>query len=119
MASAAFRWKEDTIFAKLNRAPEATKQAFKRKATSIAGKMTNYAKSNRPWIDRTGKARAGLSTKTEITAEHIKIEISHQVYYGVYLEFGMERRFAILEPTVRIFAPQAMTEFTNFLKDVL
>ena len=75
----------------------------------------SYMKDNRPWQDRTGNARAGLYGKVSRSTKGYRqtIELGHSVYYGVYLEYAMERRFAIIEPTIRIKGP----EVVNGLQD--
>ena len=66
-----------------------------------AESLEAYMKLNRPWTDRTGNARAGLKAEVEgVGTDKPSIVLSHSVYYGVYLEYAMERRFAIINPTV-------------------
>lgn len=77
-----------------------------------AEELEIYMKNNRPWQDRTGAARAGLSAKITSSPKNYvqKIKLAHGVYYGVYLEYAMERRFAIIEPTIRIKGPEIITD---------
>lgn len=79
--------------------------------------LERYMKANRPWQDRTGAAREGLSARlvsSKFNSEQT-IELSHGVYYGVYLEYGMERRFAILEPTMRLKGPDIINDLRGRL----
>lgn len=69
---------------------------------TVAKDFESYAKSNRPWTDRTGNARQRLNGYTEKINDGIRICIAHGVDYGIYLEVGHEKRYAILEPTVRL-----------------
>ena len=80
-----------------------------------ARELQQYMKDNRPWQDRTGNARAGLYGRVSRSTKGYRqtIELGHSVYYGVYLEYAMERRFAIIEPTIRIKGP----EVVNGLQD--
>lgn len=74
--------------------------------------LEDYMKANRPWQDRTGAARAGLVAKlTSSKKNYVQtIELNHSVPYGVYLEYSMGRRFAILEPTMRIKGPEIIND---------
>jgi hypothetical protein len=84
-----------------------------------ANAMVNYAKSNAPWTDRTGNARAGLrSYVTETKNNLFRIILSHGVYYGVYLEYYYEGRFAIILPTIEVYAPEIMRSFSGLLDEL-
>lgn len=62
--------------------------------------LEGYAKANRPWKDRTGRARQGLTSSSERTASELVIRLAHTVPYGVFLELCQAGRFAILGPTM-------------------
>ena len=66
-------------------------------AQSGAQKMEQYAKKNRKWTDRTGRARQSLKGSAFRIENGYRIQIAHGVYYGVYLEYAHERKYAILE----------------------
>lgn len=68
--------------------------------------VEDYMKQNAPWNDRTGDARRGLKAETSDTLNVVNMKLSHSVDYGVYLEYAMELRFAILEPTARLKGPE-------------
>lgn len=76
-----------------------------------------YMKANRPWTDRTGAARANLSAKVQTSAKKYAntMQLAHGVPYGVYLEYSMERRFAIIEPTIRIKGPEIVSDLQGKL----
>lgn len=82
-----------------------------------ANEIENYMKSHRPWTDRTGNARRGL--RCDVSASKMKrvttLELKHSVYYGVYLEYGMGQRFAIIQPTIRIKGPEIMRDMQGFI----
>ena len=46
----------------------------------------SYARSSGPWQDRTGAAREGLSSKTDVGATEIKSSVFHTAPYGYWLE---------------------------------
>ena len=79
--------------------------------------LERYMKANRPWRDRTGAARAGLSAKvTSSRMNYVQtIELTHGVPYGVYLEYSMGRRYAILEPTIRLKGPDIINDLQGKL----
>lgn len=70
-----------------------------------AGLMEAHAKANRPWEDRTGDARKGLFGSTLHRDKKILSRVSHSMEYGVYLELANQGKYAILEPTVKKYAP--------------
>jgi hypothetical protein len=71
-------------------------------------------KSNHPWQNRTGNAERGLSAKLSSSkAQYVQtIELSHGVSYGVYLEYSMEKRYAIIEPTMRLMGPRIVDDLS-------
>lgn len=69
----------------------------------VAKSMENFAKRNRPWTDRTGRARQTLNGFVNITSSLIQVCIAHGVTYGIDLETKHEKRYAILMPTVQHF----------------
>lgn len=83
---------------------------------SVAKEMEAYAKSNRPWQDRTGKARQTLKGEKKNMGTSVRCEISHGVDYGIYLEMCNERKYAILEPTVKAIGPKAVNGLDKIFK---
>lgn len=84
-----------------------------------AQKMEAYAKQNRPWHDRTSRARQSLKGSWEKVSEGYKVQIEHGVRYGVYLEFRWERRYAILMPTVeKVGYGEILPAFKNLVNKV-
>ena len=65
-------------------------------AQSGAQKMEQYAKKNRQWTDRTGRARQPLNGSAFRIDNGYRIHIAHGVYYGVYLEYAHENKYSIL-----------------------
>lgn len=83
-----------------------------------AKRFQNYAKQNRPWTDRTGHARQRLTGYVEVHGNKIRICIAHGVEYGPKLECEHERRYSILEPTVKAEGPEVLKNFKKLLKAV-
>lgn len=80
--------------------------------------LEDYAKRNRKWTDRTGNARQRLSGKTFKVAKGRRIELSHGVDYGIWLEMANERKFAIIEPSIEKYGTeQIMPGFEKFMEN--
>jgi hypothetical protein len=69
-----------------------------------AQEILNYAQANAPWADRTGDARRGLDVAVQQDPEAIIIQLYHTVDYGLWLEVIQSGRFAIIMPTLELFA---------------
>jgi hypothetical protein len=74
-----------------------------------------YAKEHRPWTDRTGDARKRLTAYVTDIPHGYRINLAHGVDYGVWLELAMEKRFAILEPTIRLKGPDVVRGMEHLL----
>lgn len=71
-----------------------------------AASMEAYAKPNAPWQDRTSHARQGLfGEAAEFDDDTLRVRAAHTVEYGVYLELCNSGKYAILDPTVKLYAP--------------
>ncbi len=78
----------------------------------VAPAMERYAKTNAPWTDRTGQARARLSAKYERTSDAtFDVSLSHGVPYGVHLEYRDSGRYAILRPTLNALFPSIANDY--------
>lgn len=67
---------------------------------TAAKKLEGYAKTGAKWTDRTGAARNRLKGTSKRYPGKIKIELSHGVDYGIWLELANEKRYAIIQPTI-------------------
>lgn len=79
-------------------------------------KLQNYARSHRPWTDRTGAARQRLTGTPQTTDNGYRIRLAHGVDYGIWLELAHEKRFAIIEPTIQAEGPEIMKGFQRLLE---
>lgn len=61
-----------------------------------------YAKTNAPWHDQTGNARAGLHGEASMSARQLQIVFAHGVSYGIWLEIAHSGHWQIIMPTVKI-----------------
>jgi hypothetical protein len=81
-----------------------------------AGEAEGYMKNNAPWKDRTGVARANLHSKVIIDKDNIVIRLSHGVEYGVYLEYAHGGKYAILNPTARLYKEKLIRSLNSLFK---
>lgn len=110
----------DNISETLSKAPGNVKSAAMSILEVEAQRLEEYMKINRPWTDRTGNARAGLKAEVQNTnGDNVSIVLSHSVYYGVYLEYAMERRFAIINPTIQSQGHRVTQAFEGEIRRLL
>ena len=85
-------------------------------ADTEAKKMEAHAKSNEPWTDRTGRAKQSLNSSWSWRGDVARVELSHGVDYGIYLEFCNEKKYAIVSPTIDKISPEAIRGLNKILK---
>lgn len=93
-----------------------TKAALGLYADTVAKKMETHAKSNYKWTPRSGAAHQRLNGSWKWIGDVARVELSHGVYYGIYLEFCNEKRYAVLRPTIDYISPKAIRGLKNILK---
>ena len=85
------------------------------KATQIEASM----KRNRPWTDRTGMAKASLRTVvTQPNQNTIRITLAHGVSYGIWLELAHEKKYAIIDPTLKKEAPEVVDGLQDLMSKI-
>lgn len=86
-------------------------------AQTGAQKLRNHAQGNAPWTDRTGDARRRLNTSVRAadTGKGYMIILQHGVDYGIWLELAHEKRFAIIDPTIKEVGPEVLRGFQGML----
>ena len=103
-----------------------------------AKSLETYMKKNRKWTDRTARARQSLRGEASKDEQKYvwEITLSHGVYYGRYLEstnnpnwstgelsgidleFKFEKKWAIINPTIRLKAPEVIEKMEKFLDGI-
>lgn len=91
---------------------------IKMMAQNGAEKMENYAKTHRRWKDRTSHARQRLTGYTEVSGERIRVCIAHGVEYGIHLELGHGKKYAILQEAVNSQAEEIMEGFKTMWEEI-
>lgn len=85
-------------------------------AENGALKLQNSARKNAPWTDRTGHARQRLTCITKVVDRGFQEELSHGVDYGIWLELAHEKKFAIIDPTIKKEGPAIIAGFNRLLE---
>lgn len=108
--------KSSDLFNNLENMPEKAKAAILMYAHTSAAKLESEMKTKRPWTDRTGAAKQRLQGRASVPDPNtVRITLSHGVDYGVWLEYAKEKRYAILEPTIRLQGPDVVKGMENLL----
>ena len=97
-----------------------------RVAAAALAKLTTYgieiradAQKNRPWTDRTGMAKATLNTTvSQPDSKHLRLTLSHGVWYGKYLEYAHGKRFAIIMPTLKKWESKVMRGMSGLFNSI-
>lgn len=93
-----------------------TRAALGLYAGTVAKKMETHAKSNYKWTPRSGAAHQRLNGSWKWIGDVARVELSHGVYYGIYLEFCNERKYSIIRPTIDYISPSAIKGLKNIIK---
>lgn len=110
---------KDSLTPTLQDLPGFTDKAIGAVAKSVEGPMYSKARTDAPWTDRTGNARAGLlaRAKRESPGVH-SVTLFHRVPYGIWLEVAHHQQFQVIMPTVRHFGRIAMARLSGLLSRV-
>lgn len=81
--------------------------AVKELADLYAPLIENWMKDNAPWQDVTGLARESLFAETEKLVTSVVITFGHgeAVFYGKFLEYKAQGKFAVVNPALDHFVP--------------
>ena len=104
------------LLANLENAETKSQVAIRMFAQEGAKKFENYAKKNRPWVDRTGHARQRLTGWVEVLTNKVRIHIGHGVDYGYWLEKRRDfnGKYQILEKA----RDSEVNNFKNMLRNM-
>lgn len=75
-------------------------------ALDVAQEALEFAKEQASWADRSGDAREGLDVDVESSGDGIVLTLFHTVDYGQWLETIQNGRFAVIMPTLELYAPE-------------
>lgn len=81
-----------------------------------AEKIEYKMKANRPWTDRTGMAKATLSTSVSRPSNNLfRITLAHGVDYGIWLELAHGKNWAIIAPTLNEEGPRVIESLNGLM----
>lgn len=109
--------KDNGIYIGLNKLKGIAPKNFTEYMSSRASEIEAYMKRNHIWQNRTGRAERGLHVKVDSTTRGgknvVQLGLYHDsgTWYWRHLEYGMDRRFSIIEPTQRYYGPKLLKEF--------
>lgn len=111
-----FFWTNDEMSRGLINLEKQTLELLRRKMIAHSAAATRYARANRRWTDRSGRARETLNSTYKVDSTTIGFVLSHGMYYGVYLEARKE--FEIIETTLKAMAPRVMQNLNNMFGEL-
>lgn len=85
-------------------------------ADTSAKKMEGEAKTSAIWEDRTGAARQRLNGTWKWQGNIVRIELSHGVNYGIWLELCNEGKYAVITPTINKMSPKIIQGLDRILR---
>ena len=112
----SFKWKTNTLITNLADFDVKTKAAVGLYGDTVAKKLEASAKANRPWTDRSGRARQSLNGDSEWVGNKVRVSLAHGVAYGIWLELCNEGKYSIIMPTINKEAPAVMEGLKKILK---
>lgn len=94
-----------------------SKQAIEMLAETQVKNLEKKAKKGALWTDRTGHARQRMTGYvTHPGGNKIRLNLAHGVEYGIYLELAYEKKYAIIEPTIRLEGQDVLKSFENLME---
>jgi len=81
-----------------------------------ASRGESFMKTNAPWTDRTGAARAGLHTSTAHSPSEHSILFAHTMDYGIWLEVKNSGEYEIIMPSVKHTGRQLMGDLNHLFR---
>lgn len=85
-------------------------------STTKASEIQARMKAKRPWVDRTGMAKALLNAKaSQLNANTVRITLAHGVDYGIWLELAHEKNYAIISPTIQEEGPRVVSDLSDLM----
>ena len=78
--------------------------------------LENYAKTHRPWRDRTGNARQSLFSVSELAGDVVRLYLSHGMEYGKWLELCNSGKYAIVMRTLEAHYGRVKAMLDGLLK---
>ncbi|MBS4536810.1 hypothetical protein GOQ29_14410 [Clostridium sp. D2Q-14] len=93
-----------------------TRAAIGLYADTEAKRMEGATKRNAPWTDRTSNARNSIRGDFGWQGSKAKIILSGGTEYFPYLELAMEKKYAILAPTLQNNVSKVLKGYQKLVK---
>lgn len=105
--SLTFRWTipPSTMATNIERYGERVMQAVAQVGQYLERILEDDARVSAPWTDRTGNARSGLTSTTDVAQWMVTVYLAHTVDYGVYLELSRGGKYAVIWSTIERHIP--------------
>lgn len=81
-----------------------------------ADKMASYARDNKTWTDRTSHAKQSIQGHSFRQGNNLIIAVSGGMDYSPYLEFAMDKRYAIIYPTLQQHKSEILSGLRNIVR---
>lgn len=78
--------------------------------------MLQFAKSNHPWVNRTGEAEAGLNVSVEVQGDTIWLHLDHRAPHGKWLEHRWGGKWGVIPESLRYGSPRVAAIVTSLLR---
>ena len=96
---------------------EETANANVAKAIAYAKAHSGSVKVDRgiTWANHTFRAARGVNVTIDANEEEVALKLNHGIYYGAYLEYAHNRKYAVLEPLIRQYAPKLIEKMKRIM----
>jgi len=68
-----------------------------------------------PWFNRSYRAARGVFPLIEADDKVMSLSLHHRMSYGAYLEYKYNRKYAVIEPMIRKYAPRVLKEIKTIM----
>lgn len=105
-----------TVLTNLDTFESKLRQALQIVTDAASKKMTNWAKENAIWTDRTSNARQKLSGDGYWESNYmLTCAVMHNMDYGVWLELAHAKKYAILEQAIESQKDTLIKQYVKLL----
>lgn len=78
--------------------------------------IEQWMKDNASWTDQSSNARQSLNTDVQqVGQDMVTIILAHGMTYGIFLELANQGRYAIIAPSLDLFAPRIWNDVRAML----
>lgn len=111
-------WEVDTLFKGLAQFQFKMEDAIIDRLVDVADELVAYMQANAPWQDRTGRARAGLSSEVYAQDDEMGITLFDTEDYEIWLELRWGGRYAIIIPTMEQQGNKVLDKIQRLMSEI-